>query len=298
MSARRDYRLATSPLDREADGVELQAKRVYFLSVEGERTEVDYFRHLSVFLQREYPHFPFVIHVLRHRKDGLSSPGQVRGLLDECAELRRGELPLKELLKGLSKKYSERKLEQLFDDSESVSKAELKAFKCDLLKMGVVYDSLKYVRDVGRSRQKFNSQDVFAVVVDRDRGCHTPATMWELNKACNKRGYRLYLSNPCFEFWLLLHVADVAKCFSAAEKKKLLENEYVGAKTYAAYRLGPLAHHGKSISHPVFKARYARNLTKAISHSTAFPDDFKSLLKSIGTNLGGLAAEWLEGTRT
>ncbi len=43
------------------------------------------------------------------------------------------------------------------------------------------------------------------LVIDRDRyGSHLP----EVARRCNDANVRLALSNPCFEYWLLLHLVD------------------------------------------------------------------------------------------
>ena len=43
---------------------------------------------------------------------------------------------------------------------------------------------------------------------------------------CNAKGYSIALSNPLFEFWLLLHVADI----STYDHKTLFDNEKVGSQ--------------------------------------------------------------------
>ena len=45
-------------------------------------------------------------------------------------------------------------------------------------------------------------------------------------KTCREKGFRFYVSNPCFEFWLLLHFDEVFDL----DRDKLLENPQVTAK--------------------------------------------------------------------
>lgn len=48
----------------------------------------------------------------------------------------------------------------------------------------------------------------------------------DVAKLCKQKKYKLAVSNPCFEIWLLLHGVDVSK-FSEDEKDLLLENKKV-----------------------------------------------------------------------
>ena len=45
-------------------------------------------------------------------------------------------------------------------------------------------------------------------------------------KTCREKGFRFYVSNPCFEFWLLLHFNEVFDL----DRDKLLENPQITAK--------------------------------------------------------------------
>ncbi|MCT4637768.1 MAG: RloB family protein [Bacteroidales bacterium] len=47
------------------------------------------------------------------------------------------------------------------------------------------------------------------MVVDRDKQNVSEDQLNNIINKCNKEGYNLALSNPTFEFWLLLHIADI-----------------------------------------------------------------------------------------
>lgn len=73
-----------------------------------------------------------------------------------------------------------------------------------------------------KSSHRLQPQDEFWMVVDRDQ--------WEFNhwvNKCHKEGnFYIAISNPCFEFWLLLHHFNIAD-FDQAE---LLENRKLGKR--------------------------------------------------------------------
>lgn len=53
------------------------------------------------------------------------------------------------------------------------------------------------------SEYQFGEGDQFWLVIDKDRWSNK--NLYEIKELCNDRNYRLALSNPCFELWLLLH---------------------------------------------------------------------------------------------
>ncbi|MEX2363431.1 MAG: RloB family protein, partial [Balneolaceae bacterium] len=50
---------------------------------------------------------------------------------------------------------------------------------------------------------QFGEGDQFWLVIDKDRW--VDASLHEITQLCNDRSYKVALSNPCFELWLLLH---------------------------------------------------------------------------------------------
>ena len=66
--------------------------------------------------------------------------------------------------------------------------------------------------------------DKVCFIVDRDRKSFKEDQYRETMEICKKNKYGFYVSNPCFEFWLLLHFQE-SRNLSDEEKKKLLENK-------------------------------------------------------------------------
>lgn len=129
--------------------------------------------------------------------------------------------------------------------------------------------------------------DKICLIVDRDR--ESFVSVPENNQyayvveRCKEKSFGLYITNPCFEFWLLLHFDKVFE----VNRDKLLENPKVTAKRrYAEQEL-------RKIWPGYTKSSYraeelVKNIDKAIENEKAFCEDVVSLEHSIGSNLGKL----------
>lgn len=73
-------------------------------------------------------------------------------------------------------------------------------------------------------RYQLGEGDVAYLVIDRDHW--TQSHLAEVASECEKCGFQLIVSNPCFELWFLLHRVDVSS-LSAANRRSLLENKRV-----------------------------------------------------------------------
>ena len=125
--------------------------------------------------------------------------------------------------------------------------------------------------------------DEFAIVIDRDRQAHKEKNMQACIQHCKENSYGCYISNPCFEFWLLLHLTDVKKEYAdrmndILENKRLSENH-----TFVSKEVSKLAGHGKKNLR--FKENYLENINVAIQRAKAFASDEEQLIFSIGTNV-------------
>jgi len=73
-----------------------------------------------------------------------------------------------------------------------------------------------------RNEFKLRSGDELWMVIDRDQW--PLISLVDVASKCAQKGYHLAVSNPAFEVWLLLHVADL-KQYSRDELAELEENE-------------------------------------------------------------------------
>lgn len=84
-----------------------------------------------------------------------------------------------------------------------------------------VFNALKTVK----SQYLLKETDEFWMIIDRDR--------WVLDEwveKCKKeKNFYLSITNPCFEFWLLLHIVDL-NSINDDQKEKILKNPKVSRK--------------------------------------------------------------------
>lgn len=84
-----------------------------------------------------------------------------------------------------------------------------------------------------KDEYNFLDTDELWMIIDRDRWRNIPEIILECKKQNNMF---VAVSNPCFEFWLLLHIKDVSE-YSPEERQSILENgrvsssrEYIDSK--------------------------------------------------------------------
>lgn len=129
--------------------------------------------------------------------------------------------------------------------------------------------------------------DHIVIVVDRDKHSFKEEQYNEVMQGCVDNNLGLYVSNPCFEFWLLLHFGEVENI----DEQKLLENKKIGKRTFVEVELRRLM--------PYHKNRYdADKLVKcwkfAVKNEKNFSESLKELKDNVGSNVGNLVEEIME----
>lgn len=277
MVEKKTYRLSGGMFDRDEES--LSVKRLFFLSVEGVGTEPSYFNRLNRSL-KDLGVDDVMIHVLKHPNDGLSAPTDVYALLEECHALRAENhlLPLPALAK-LRENFTDEEIRDIMDDKE-VCEEKRKQFHDILLKLGVNFDYRKYIQAIP------SSNDCFAVVIDRDQHSHTRECLEEIAGKCREKSFVVCLTNPCFEFWLLLHLVDERVLSTNDECAKILENKKLSKKhTYVSKRVWDIARHAKYIPGRVFEKSYKPNIQRAMTAAKCFATKFEDVLDGPGTTI-------------
>ena len=274
------FRLQSSAFVRADESDKIPPKRMVILSVEGDQTERRYFEHLNSYLDNTL----IKIEVLRHRRgEGYSDPQYVIELLNEYIGLREGDLLPTDLPEFFVQKYSKDFISKYLEGGETVTSVEFKSFKEDLCVVGIDIEYRKYLTTFT------NEDDFFGVVIDRDCGNHSRELMEKCIEICKEKKYNCYISNPCFEFWLLLHLCDVKTEFSEDQLKELLLNKKVSnAHTVTSLEVSKRAHHKKDINKSIFDNKYYPNIARALAQADEFASSFPDLLDCLGTNIPSL----------
>ena len=279
------YRLSSKSYDRETPNEQITPKKIYFISVEGVATEVEYLQGLSDYRTELGINALVNIEVLRRKtKDGYSAPEQVIELLEEYLSLREaGNNIFPDIPDEIKNNFSPDFIQLYIETPESISPKERNRFELALRKTG--YD-LAYRKYLSKYTSNF---DEFCILIDRDAGSHSSEDMNFILQYCKENNYRCFITNPCFEFWLLLHFSDVYEEYSD-QLDLIRENKKVSnAHTFVSNELSVKAHHGKKGI--AFKEKYLPHIEEAIIRASKFASDNEALITDIGCNIWILIKE-------
>ena len=279
------YRLSSKAYDREMPHDQISPKKIYFISVEGVSTEVEYLQGLSDYRTELGINTLVNIEVLRRKtKDGYSAPDQVVELLEEYLNLREvGDDFFSDIPAEIKNDFTPDFIKSYLEAPDNISSKKRTEFELALRKIG--YD-LAYRKYLSKYTKGF---DEFCILIDRDEGSHSADEMLFILRYCEANNYRCFITNPCFEFWLLLHFSDVLEEYS--DRLDLIrENKKISnAHTFVSYELSQKAHHGKKGL--AFREKYLPHIEEAVIRASKFASDNESLLSDIGCNIWKLIKE-------
>ena len=255
-------------------------KRVVFLSVEGEVTERRYFEFVRESRETLGIKSVVEIHVLR-RGDSSSSPEKVVELLENYLEVRNNNDFLAEVDKLELKHYDKEFIHKYLEAPDTIDVKEKRQFEGFLKEEQL---DLTYLLFLNKFKGSDNGEnDVFGIVIDRDAGNHSPENMARIFDECDEKGYRCFLTNPRFEFWLLLHVADVKSEYPDELEKMLNFNDETVDKHLLEKTGG-----GKKIQRKIFDTYFLPNIDTAIERANGLCTSRNELLDQLGSTLGKL----------
>lgn len=128
--------------------------------------------------------------------------------------------------------------------------------------------------------------DKICFIVDRDSESFTSEQYDHVFNVCQENGFDLYVTNPCFEFWLIMHFDDIDQL----DYTKLYENPKITKKCrYAEKEL-------KNRVPGYKKKRYdadslVRRIDTAIKNEKKFCEDIEKLKNNLGSNVGLLISQ-------
>lgn len=282
------------PFAQERLSEEKNYRSKYFIASEGQTTEPRYFEKLNQSIISENV---TIINILRDYANlGNSNPTYLIELLQEflnngdsevsVAELKNkianwnhenpGKINLNIINGELDKIYKSTNYKIPYDDLEDLF---MHLFKSDIYKDLASHFSLYFVaQDVTYSP----TTDSLNMVIDRDKDSFTEEQYDEVIKFCNENNVNLYVSNPNFEFWLLLHFKEI----ESEDNQKLLENPKVNnSRRYLEKRLHDICKYTKTkFSFEPFE----KNVHDAILREKNYEENVNRLKNNLGSNIGKL----------
>ena len=248
--------------------------RIIFLSVEGNVTEQNYFSWLEKYREKLGIKTGVHVHPLRRgKRDNFSAPAQVLELLEEYIEIRESDILPDRMRKVIPTKYTDAFVQQYMKDPDSVDNDKKEQFEMLLKQVGIDLEYQFFVKEYQ------GQDDLFGVVIDRDYNTHTVMQLNEIRKQCIEKGYHFFITTPCFEFWLLLHLVDVKKQYKG-DMQKFRDNEKKTNKhTFTSFQVSEHAGHSKKISEKIFRQYYLNHIDYAISQTKkSFSTDVEELI--------------------
>lgn len=271
------YRLGSCSLFKRSTEETLTPKRVVFLSVEGSKTEVCYFNFIEKY--REQLGIDNIVHVEVLRKyDTNSDPYSVLDLLEEYVRFRNDSMFTDKLMTLKLGTFDTKFINAYVADPSSVNQRSRRRFEAVLNEERI---DLLYLKFLNSYR---GDDDVFGIVIDRDSKSHPEKQLSDIINKCKNKEYKWYITNPCIEFWLLLHVSDV-KIEYADSLDAILANDLdLQGNTHVSNLLYEKTNQRKSMQAKTFEKYYLPNIDKAITRARelAKPDN---LIKELGSNI-------------
>ena len=296
-----------------------RTRKKYFLVFEGNRTEGIYFNAINELKDKIgiNPLIEIISIERTYTEEGWSHPKKIlEQLLKDLKEIENGELSYKTLIDKImwiiieDEKFSSKILkeispeeiiedikneiesldnivENIEEDCEFFLNMIIKKF---FLTIEEIPNILETVLKNIENEQITYSEDIdkMCLIVDRDKKSFKEEQYNYVKEECKKKNFKFFVTNPCFEFWLLLHFDEV----HSINREELLENKRVNSKVrYVQSELKKYF--------PYNKNRYNAELLiekidLAIENEKSFCEDIEEIKDELGSNVGLLIQELKE----
>lgn len=127
--------------------------------------------------------------------------------------------------------------------------------------------------------------DYLCIVADRDPESFFDWQFDDVLKNCQNKGFKFLLSNPNFEFWLLMHSDEVL----SVDKEKIKLNEKINKNSKSSVRFLPNELRkvlGKYKKNSYNADLLVHSIDTAIKNEKVFSEDLTNLKTKIGSNIG------------
>jgi len=147
-----------------------------------------------------------------------------------------------------------------------------------------------FENDLKEGKFDFYSEiDKVCFVVDRDPQNFKEKQLEEFINCCKEQGYDVYISNPTFEFFLLLHSDVVLEL----DKKEMLENKRHKRRGKRFLELKLFEIFGCKKTNIDFE-KFKSYIKRAIKNEKSFCEDLEGLKDNLGSNVGKLLDSMME----
>lgn len=141
-----------------------------------------------------------------------------------------------------------------------------------------------------------NKYDSVWLVCDREKVEARRRNIEAIKPECDEGGFKIALSNPTFELWLLMHLVDISNYDEVEifENKKVFKSK--SSRRYLDKELSNLLGNGFNKKVGRFNQDIVsfENIMRAMSQASLFSTEFDDILDNIGTNLAKLMSDILD----
>lgn len=292
-------------------------KRKYILAYEGKDTEPIYFNMIdNKKTELGIDSLVVLSPIIRSfSEDGWSHPKKIAEAIVETLEIQKsGDYPYKMIIDWIAEYLNSNdivkiKCEKIQSELQNMCKNELSVSLSDTIDFEnldkeierilncyinsdetvKVDDLIEYAKSIIKDNTiTFDPTiDHLCLIVDRDCKSFKSDQYDQVMHICDDNSIDLYVTNPCFEFWLLLHFDDVIDI----DQVKLLENKKDNGRTFAEIELRKRMTYTKSSynANTLF-----RKIPNAIANEKKFCEELVGLKTSIGSNIGILLSQMQE----
>ena len=291
----------------------------YFLVFEGNRTEGIYFNAINELKDKIgiNPLIEIISIERTYTEEGWSNPKKIlEQLLKDLEEIENGKFSYKTLVdkiieiimedekffSKISKETSSKEIiEDIKNEIESLdSIVENIEEDCEFFLNMIIKNFFLTIEEIPNiletvlknieNKQITYSEDIdqMCLIVDRDKKSFKEGQYNYVKEECKRKNFKFYVTNPCFEFWLLLHFDEV----HSINREKLLENKRASSKVrYVESELKKYFPYNKN----KYNAELLiEKIDLAIENEKRFCEDIEELKDKLGSNIGLLIKELKE----
>lgn len=296
-----------------------RTRKKYFLVFEGNRTEGIYFNTINELKDKIgiNPLIEIISIEKTYTEEGWSNPKKIlEQLLKDLEEIENGKISYKTLVdkiieiimedkkffSNISKEISLKEIiEDIKNEIESLDNiVENVEEDCEFLLNMIIKKLFLTIEEIPNiletvlknieNKQITYSEDIdkMCLIVDRDKKSFKEEQYNYVKEECKKKNFKLYVTNPCFEFWLLLHFDEV----HLINKEELLENKRASSKVrFVESELKKYFSYNKN----KYNAELLiEKIDLAIENEKKFCEDIEELKDKLGSNIGLLIQELKE----
>lgn len=296
-----------------------RTRKKYFLVFEGNRTEGIYFNTINELKDKIgiNPLIEIISIEKTYTEEGWSNPKKIlEQLLKDLEEIENGKFSYKTLVdkiieiimedkkffSNISKEISLKEIiEDIKNEIESLDNiVENVEEDCEFLLNMIIKKLFLTIEEIPNileavlrnieNKQITYSEDIdkMCLIVDRDKKSFKEEQYNYVKEECERKNFKLYVTNPCFEFWLLLHFDEV----HLINKEELLENKRASSKVrFVESELKKYFPYNKN----KYNAELLiEKIDLAIENEKKFCEDIEELKDKLGSNIGLLIQELKE----